>query len=345
MITEKRWLLTCSNERILSILLKFEGIEKVTRPQDVKIVWSKNKTPVCVKEFKSYNKAILKVPEFIDIDADCIIEKFTRWAHSHKFECGEFKTGKLIDTREEPCILCSIANHKGMSRQTLVYNEVVDKEVDCIIYESPRFFVTAELGALKPGYLMIIPKEHDFLSMAQLPNMYKAEHDEVLRDVETILKGAFGNKPVTFFEHGSGPLGLTSHKKSIVHAHTHVIIDFELKKEYLDMIQMKPLDDLSKARHTHYFAYKVGANGQTLCCYDDNVYIQRQFPRQIMAMELGYTPKQYNWREFSFEENIHTTLYYIYRYLATKNDHFRIAERTNCFVFGYPRRDDFEENC
>lgn len=339
MITEKRWLLVTSDERTLKYLQDFEGIQKVSRAKEVKTIWQYNKTPVSRVRIKRYDSVTLEVPMF---DED-FVRKFTTWAYLHKFECGEYRTGEVFDTREEPCILCSIANHKGMSKQTLVYNKEVDKEVDCIIYESLHFFVTSELGSLKPGYLMIIPKEHDFLSMAQLPSLYRPEYEEVCRDVECILKGSFGDKSVVFFEHGSGPSGLTSHKKSIVHAHTHVVIDFELKEKYIDMVQMKPLADLSKARHTHYFAYKKGADGLRLCCYDDNVYVQRQFPRQIMAMELGYTPGQYNWRKYDFDENIHTTLYYLYRYLAFENKNRRIAERTSGFVQGYKLRPDFEE--
>ena len=342
MITEKRLVLYTSDERILKKICNFEGIEKIETRDEIEKIWSYNKTPIVIKRIASNfkNVPIMEVPE---IKAEDFIKCFTIWAHACGFECGEYHTGEVIDTREEPCVLCSIANHKGLSKQTIVYNAVVDKEMDCIIYESPRFYVTSELGALKPGYLMIIPKEHEFLSIAQMPKMYKPEYEEVCRDVEYILKGAFGwNKPVAFFEHGSGPSGLTSHKKSIVHAHTHVVIDFELKAKYIEMLQMKRLDDLSKARHTHYFAYKKGADGKRLCCYDDNVYVQRQFPRQVMAMELGYTPNQYNWRHFDFKENIHTTLYYIYKFLANEKLNHRIEERTLAFVNGYKQREDFE---
>ena len=56
-----------------------------------------------------------------------------------------------------------------------------------------------------------------------------------MEDVELLLKGTFGKSiPVTFWEHGSGPSGLTSHKKSIVHAHLHVIIDFCLLTSSLE---------------------------------------------------------------------------------------------------------------
>ena len=354
MITEKRVLLVVSDERVLVLLNRFEAIEEMKQhisEEGIKQIWRYNKTPVVSKKIIAASASevfkekvpVLEVPE-IKGSTEFFVKEFTSWAHRNGFECGEYITGKKIDTREEPCVLCSIANHKGLSPQTFVYNQVVKSEVDCIIYESPRFYVTSELGALKPGYLMVVPKEHTFLSIAQMPEMYRPEYMEVCRDVEYILKGAFGqNKPVVFFEHGSGPSGFSSHKKSIVHAHTHVLIGFELGKKYLDMIQMKRLDDLAKARGTHYFAYKRGADGKLLCCYDDRVYVQRQFPRQVLAKELGLTPSQYNWRHFEFDENVHTSLYYIHRFLSNSDQiSERIKERTSAFVQGYRLRDDFE---
>ena len=342
MITEKRYILITSSKRMCEFLERFEGITQINTEKEIDFVWKCNKTPFVYKfkkNWKEYEDYFLTIPDFSE---DYMIEMFTNWAHKNGFECGEYRTGEVVDTREEPCVLCSIGNHQGMSKDTTVYNKVVKKEVDCIIYESKNFYVTSELGSLKPGYLMIVPKEHQYLSIAQMPKMYVPEYEEVCRDIETILKGAFGDKPVAFFEHGSGPSGLTSHKKSIVHAHTHVVIDFVIDKKYLDMIQMKPLDDISLARNTHYFAYKIGADGQRYCCYDDNVYVQRQFPRQIMAMELGYTPGLYNWRKYDFSENIHNTLYFIYNFLSNSSLSHRIEERTKAFVDGYKYRDDFE---
>lgn len=139
-------------------------------------------------------------------------------------------------------------------------------------------------------------------------------------------------------EHGSGPSGFTSHKKSIVHAHVHVVIGFTLKDKYLKMVQMQPCPDLSVAAHTHYFAYKVGAKGNRLCCYNDDVYVQRQFPRQIMATELGLAPGMFNWRKTPFNENIHTTLYRIWEYLSSERLSYRIYERTKNFVEPYGKR-------
>lgn len=283
-----------------------------------------------------YVPEVLEIP-FKEINPD----EFIKWAYHNGFEPGEYSTGLKIDTREESCVLCSLVKHKGISEDTLVYNNNEQNEVDLIIYESPNFIVVPELGSIKPGYLMIVPKKHEYLSIAQMPKMYMPEYEQVCEDVETILKGAFGiNKPVAFFEHGSGPSGITSHAKSIVHAHVHIVIDFELKQKYLDMVQMKPCPDISVAAHTHYFAYKVGAKGNRVCCYDDEVYVQRQYPRQIMAMEMELAPNLYNWRKTHFVENIHTTLYRIWEYLSTNQLSYRIEERTNNFVIPYSRFTD-----
>lgn len=333
MITTKKVLLVTSNEEVVKVLTKFEAIEQIVNQEEKEDIWRLNKTPIMLTDECVDNIQDGVLFPFEEID----VEKITRWCYKVGFEPGELYTGIKIDTREEPCVLCSLVGHKAISPNTKVYNTETT-EVDMIIYESTNFIVVPELGSIKPGYLMVLPKKHDYLSIAQVPKMYMAEYQQVCEDVEQILKGAFGSKNVTFFEHGSGPSGFTSHKKSIVHAHTHVVYDFELKQKYLDMIQMQPCPDLSVAAHTHYFAYKVGAKGERLCCYDDNVYVQRQFPRQIMAMELGLAPNLYNWRNTAFMENIHTTMYKIWEYLSENEVSYRISERTESFVIPYGER-------
>ena len=318
-------------------LKRFEAIKEVKNSAERKDVYKLNKTPVLL--MPTDQAEMNNIPELLEIPFERINpEEFTKWAYHNGFEPGEYCRGIKIDTRVESCVLCSLVKHKGISEDTYVYNNNEKNEVDLIIYESTNFIVVPELGSIKPGYLMILPKKHQYLSIAQMPKMYMPEYEQVCEDVETILKGAFGvNKTVSFFEHGSGPSGITSHAKSIVHAHVHVVIDFVLKKKYLDMVQMKPCPDISVASHTHYFAYKEGARGERVCCYDDEVYVQRQYPRQIMAMEMELAPNLYNWRKTHFVENIHTSLYRIWKYLSTEQLSYRIEERTHNFVIPYSR--------
>lgn len=335
MITERRCVLVTQRKN-KAFLSKFEAIEFVESTSQIVETWDNNKTPVLTRgtsgleqwETKEIpNKLIGKPNDFI------------RFCHTEGFECGEYITGKVYDTKLESCFLCEIAKHRGFNTVS-TYNQFVDDEVDCIIYESPSFYVVPELGALKQGYLMIVPKEH-ILSVAQFPNEIMEEYYEVCKDVEEILLSAFNGKIVTFMEHGSGPSGKSSHKKSIVHAHTHVVVDFTLDEKYKKMVRLAKCDDISKARDVHYFSYQEGSNGDLMISMDPNVYVQRQYPRQIMAKQLGYAPEQYNWRSNSFSEITKATLYHIHtnlRDMCSEKQNLRIYRRTSGFVEGFSKR-------
>ena len=315
---------------------RFEAIEIIERLSQIQDVWRRNKTPMISKESVSklsiVSYQLVRVPEELIGDQDA----FTDFCHSNDFECGEYRTGEIYDTNEEPCIFCQMAKYKGFSNLEK-YNQFVEKPVDCIIYESPSFYVVPELGALKQGFLMIVPKEH-ILSVAQFTEKLMPEYYEVCKDVEEILLKAFNGKLVAFMEHGSGPSGKTSHKKSIVHAHTHVVVDFELKEKYQRMVQMKRCENISDASAVHYFSYQRSTDGQLMIAMDPEVYVQRQFPRQVMAEELGLAPDQYNWRWYEFDEVTDATLYHLNKMLRNEKEG-RIFERTRDFVKGFSGRE------
>lgn len=338
MITKRRWVLRPTknlSSTDIDFLSRFEAIEVVDYVSKIQSVWRCNKTPILLDEEIHFNR--ITSYNVLDIPNNLIgnPQEFICWCHEHDFECGEFITGEIYDTNEERCFLCEMAYHKGFSNSTK-YNQFVDKAVDCIIYESERFFVTSELGALKTGYLMIVPKEH-YLSVAQFPENFFEEYNQVCKDVERILKGAFKGASVTFMEHGSGPSGKSSHKKSIVHAHTHVVTNFRLENKYQNMVQLKVCEDVTLASDVHYFSYQEGTTGDFKICMDPEVYVQRQFPRQVMAEQLGYAPGQYNWRSNDFKENVDATLFFLYKYLKGLKEG-RIYNRTRCFVVGFEKR-------
>ena len=334
MITKKRVVLETNKGN--DFFERFEAIEIIERLSQIQDVWSRNKTPMLSKESVSKlsiaSYQLVKVPEELIGNKDA----FTDFCHSNGFECGEYRTGVIYDTNEEPCIFCQMAKYKGFSNLEK-YNQFVEKPVDCIIYESPNFYVVPELGALKQGFLMIVPKEH-ILSVAQFPEELMPEYYEVCKDVEEILLKAFKGKSVAFMEHGSGPSGKTSHKKSIVHAHTHVVVDFELKEKYQRMVQMKKCENISDASDVHYFSYQQSTDGQLMIAMDPEVYVQRQFPRQVMAEEIGLAPDQYNWRWYEFDEITGATLFHLNKMLRREKSG-RIFERTRDFVKGFSRRE------
>jgi diadenosine tetraphosphate (Ap4A) HIT family hydrolase len=337
MITRKKVVL--KTKRSLEFLEKFEALEYVNNIGEIQEVWECNKTPILCDDIQcqkllGQGYIIQAIPEGLIGN----VEEFIDFCHNGGIECGEYISGQVFDTKQERCFLCEIANHKGFADGAM-YNQFVEKTVDCIVYESENFFVIPELGALKQGYLMIVPKEHH-LSVAQFPKdeKYIQEYLEVCKDLEVILKETFNCDSVTFMEHGSGPSGISSHKKSIVHAHTHVVVDFKLAGKYQDMVQLKPCDDIGVAKDVHYFSYQEGTDGQLMLSMDPRVYVQRQFPRQVMAEEMKLAPNQYNWRVCEFAENVDATLYFMYKFLKTRKSG-RIYERTKAFVEGFERRE------
>lgn len=274
MITRNKVLLITKSTAVAKFVRSFEAVEEINDISQTSRVWENNKTPVILGA-ANVNCPAIYLPEEGFVDDKAFIE----FSHENGFECGEMITGIKYDSNQERCILCELASLKGMPTTMETYNRVVDKEVDCIIYSSPHFYVTSELGALKQGYLMIVPKQH-ILSVAQFYPALMIEYNQVCKDLEYVLKGAYPEASgVTFMEHGSGPSGITSHKKSIVHAHTHVVTDFQLSDHHKRMVKLEPIDDITLANKTHYFSYQEGSDGQLMICMDNNVYVQRQFPR------------------------------------------------------------------
>lgn len=338
MITRNKVLLITKSTAVAKFVRSFEAVEEINDISQTSRVWENNKTPVILGA-ANVNCPAIYLPEEGFVDDKAFIE----FSHENGFECGEMITGIKYDSNQERYILCELASLKGMPTTMETYNRVVDKEVDCIIYSSPHFYVTSELGALKQGYLMIVPKQH-VLSVAQFYPALMIEYNQVCKDLEYVLKGAYPEASgVTFMEHGSGPSGITSHKKSIVHAHTHVVTDFQLSDHHKRMVKLEPIDDITLANKTHYFSYQEGSDGQLMICMDNNVYVQRQFPRQVMAEDLKLAPGQYNWRKVGFEENVHATLFHVFNYLKNAELPKRIADRTRGFVLGYAKREEHEE--
>ena len=200
MITRNKVLLITKSTAVAKFVRSFEAVEEINDVSQVSRVWENNKTPVILGA-ANVNCPAIYLPEEGFVDDKAFIE----FSHENGFECGEMITGIKYDSNQERCILCELASLKGMPTTMETYNRVVDKEVDCIIYSSPHFYVTSELGALKQGYLMIVPKQH-ILSVAQFYPALMIEYNQVCKDLEYVLKGAYPEASgVTFMEHGSGP--------------------------------------------------------------------------------------------------------------------------------------------
>lgn len=342
MITTKRLVLVVKDEHAMKDI-KYEAIEVITDVTSVTAVWRCNKTPAILEKYSKEVKErypYIMVPEFIFGP-----EHFISFCHSNGFECGEYVSGEKFDTSKERCFLCSIGNHVVPSGQSVeqvsIFNQCTDEISDIVMYESENFFVKIEYGCMIKGMVMICPKEHH-LSAARIPDDQMEEYEQVKRDVEFLLKAIYGDKPVIFFEHGSAPSGMSSHKRSIVHAHTHVAWGITFEEKYKDMVCLQEVKDIKSLRDTKYFSYQEGTDGNLLAVSDPDVYVQRQYPRQVIGFKLGIPNEKTNWRKEAFMGNIIATFEDFYHYLRFNQQFLceRIVKATEGFVIGYPMRDD-----
>lgn len=343
MITEKKVVLVVKGEHTMKDI-KYEAIEVITDAKSVLEVWRCNKTPVILEKYSQEVKErypCIMAPEFIFGQ-----EHFISFCHSNGFECGEFISGKKFDTSKERCFLCAIGKHTDKNGNThmplFIYNQNTAEINDIIMYESENFIVKIEYGCMAKGMLMICPKEH-YMSAARIPDEQMAEYEQVKRDIEFLLKAIYGNKPVIFFEHGASPNGISSHERSIVHAHTHVAWGITFEQRYKNMVCLQEVKDIKSLRDTKYFSYQEGADGKLLAVWDPKVYVQRQYPRQVIGLKLGIPNEQTNWRKKAFMENIVATFEDFYEYLIDNQDFLcdRIVRATEGFVTGYQMRRNF----
>lgn len=340
MITTKKLVLVTNYEEDTAEFRKefnYEAIRIISEETQIEYTWHCNKTPLMLMKHVTSsireNYSVLELPEFIFGHED-----FIHFCHSHGFECGEYISGTKFNTAKDRCFLCSIADHMEMG-STQLFNQMVKNEHDMIIYESENFFVKIELGCMKKGMLMICPKMH-VLSAANIPDEFMDEYLQIMRDVEFILKGTYGDKPVIFFEHGSAPSGFSSHERSIVHAHTHVAWGVSFPQKYLDMVCLKPVSDIRVSKDSKYLSYQKGTKGPVLLVNDPEIYIQRQYPRQVIGELIGIPNELTNWRKEAFTKNMSETFSDIWRFLSESQGFLseRIASATDGFVKGYPLR-------
>lgn len=263
-----------------------------------------------------------------------IRQKFEEITGNYHIDIGDYiPDGEIKQPTKEGCILCKI--YEGR-------NNPDKKPMDRVIYESENFYVCPAKGALVEGYVMICPKEH-ILSCAALPEEQKKELLCVINDVSYILKEVYGNQ-IFIFEHGSGEEGKCKHEKSIVHAHLHVLpTDMKITDEQRKMISMKPVtyDKLYQYDKVPYFWY-IDTMDNMFITADPEVYIPRQYARQILAHNLGISGELWNWRKNDFKPKIDNTLMDIAEYL--KKNNFRlpaqIRKRTESFLAEMTARND-----
>lgn len=342
MLTKERKILVVNKEmkeEKVKKLFNYEGLEIITNEAEIKSVWSRNKTPLMIS--RNLSERIVRNYPILDVGMDLLkLEPnlFIQFCHSNQIECGEYMTGEKFNTSNETCFLCEIANHRGMGSLSY-YNQHVKEINDMIIAEYSNFFVKIEYGCLVRGMVMICPKFH-VLSIANIPDSMMDEYLQIMKDMEFILKAIYGDAPVIFFEHGSASSGISSHRSSIVHAHTHVAWGVKFDKKYLDEVSLKPAKDIRDFKDIKYMSYQQGTDGVLMVVDDPNVYVQRQYPRQVIGDILGIEPEKTNWRNEPFMDNILRTFEDFCKFFVQNKNILqkRIFNATQGFVEGYQKR-------
>jgi len=158
-----------------------------------------------------------------------------------------------------------------------------------ILYEDDSFFLVPCIGPLTNGHIMIVTKEHNYLSFADLPC------DKYERFVEIVsnMRARFRGK-LLLAEHGSF-IGHTG-GKCITHAHVHLIPyehETNLLDDYLSKIFVKKLESLPSVINNQ--PYILLENGNTISLY--SAYnIKSQLIRILIKEKLNDLDK-WNWRQ------------------------------------------------
>lgn len=118
--------------------------------------------------------------------------------------------------------------------KSLFYNSIIE--------ETSNFIVKLCLGALVPGYILILPKKHVYC-MTQFNLEIMAEYIAILEKYRRKFKELYGKYPIVF-EHGTpDPCGLCAN--CVIHAHTHIVNhNYKNEKDVISKMNFKIISSL-----------------------------------------------------------------------------------------------------
>ena len=106
------------------------------------------------------------------------------------------------------------------------------------------------------------------------------------------------------------------------------------------MVCLEEIADIRQLKGAKYFSYQEGFDGKLLAVSDPGVYVQRQYPRQVIGLQLGIPNEKTNWRKEPFDQNMKETFDDVYKFVVSHQKFLtdRIIKATEAFVTGYPMR-------
>ena len=267
---------------------------------------------------------VLGVDDIIKVGGN-IVRQFIELAERHKVDIGDHVSNvSCTGPQKSDCVFCKLIGGNPVHEQAS-------------LYESENFLVIPGSGAFVDGYLMILPKAH-VMSCAELDSQKREELFTVIEDVKFILKSLY-KSDVLVWENGSGSGGKGKPKTSIVHAHVHACPS---KMNFLETtsamgIPLKQItrEELPKFRENSYLL-AMDYDGSLHISYDSELYIPRQYVRQLVALEHGITTELelWNWREYPFWENVEKTGNDVLKFIRDNYEQLstRIKESTDSFI-------------
>lgn len=314
--TRNLFILVGASDSIAKALteLQFKGSVVVNNPigySSAQKIFGNNKSIICSSELAGFehfhdNPTYVEVvsdsshtfQNYIDVSAGNISAQFQDIATRLNLDIGDHKSN-------------SSGLNGAPSVKTCVYCKVFNGELnDTILYKSKYFYILTTVGEFITGYLLIIPEKH-VMSTAELSDDERAELIDVIEDMKYILNLTYNHQSFLVWENGTGNSGIGKAKDSIVHSHVH------LAPSHLDIMDIQKVSGLSFDKICYADIPKYSKDSYLLIAGNDyntwyinsnpDVYIPRQFVRQILAEEHGITGEAWNWRLFPFYNLMHKT--------------------------------------
>lgn len=192
---------------------------------------------------------------------------------------------------------------------------------DQVLFESSNFVVVPTVGAIIPGWLLLLPRKH-FLCVGAMSDALFCELLELRSVAARALRDSFG--AVTFFEHGPAA-PCTRVGCGVDHAHLHLVateIDLlrgaaQISQSELDWKAVAGLEATADFhRRKLPYLYVERANGEARI--GTSSLIESQLFRRVIAAahDLGGL---FDWKLHPFERNVEDTIDRIERWKHTSS--------------------------
>jgi diadenosine tetraphosphate (Ap4A) HIT family hydrolase len=172
-----------------------------------------------------------------------------------------------------------------------------------VVHESGSFVTVAAMGALVPGYVLIIPRVHVF-SMASLDAGLRAELRAYEREVHERIASRW--RSATLFEHGSCARPAAATGACISHAHWHLLPgDFDLDGWGIGFRRAHTFDVIAERDRPHgYLSFRT-TGGEWY--FNTTHRPASQHFRRIIAAQLG-RPAEWDYLAFPMLDQLRDTI-------------------------------------